>query len=97
MQLVIFVVLLLAALVSSAIALFIGLTRISETAIHASMIAAGASAVFWMITVVGAFNVETISNGSVLTRSYPSLGAVGVAGIGLAVLVIYRGSVEVLG
>ena len=97
MQLAIFVVLLLAALVSSAIALFIGLTRISDTAVQASMISAAASGVFWMLTVVGAFNVETISNGSTLTRSYPSLGAVGVAGIGLAILVIYRGSVEVLG
>lgn len=97
MQLTIFALLLVAAIVASALALFVGLTRSSETAVQISMISAAASAVFWSLVIVGAFNVETISNGSVITRSYPSLGGVGVAGAGLAILVVYRGSVEVLG
>jgi len=97
MQLAIFLMLLLFAVVSSAIALFVGLTRASDTAVQMAMMSAAASAVFWVLVIVGSYRVETISNGSALVRSYPSLSVVGLAGTGLAVAVIYRGSVEVLG
>jgi|APHM01.1.fsa_nt_gi hypothetical protein len=96
MQLTLWIVLLVTAIVSSAISLSVGMTRASDTAVQVSMVSAAGSGVFWLLSMVGAFRVETISNGSVITRSYPGVATLGVVGLGLAVLVIYRGSIEVL-
>jgi uncharacterized protein GlcG (DUF336 family) len=45
---------------------------------------------------VSAFNVVTVSGGSTITNSYPSLGALGVIGAGVSTLILGKGSLTLL-
>lgn len=96
MQLTIFAILLVAALIGSAVSLRLAMTRSTPNAVHYATVLAAGTGVCWLLVIVGAFNVETIDAGSTITRAYPSLGVVGVLGVGLAVLVTYKGAVESL-
>lgn len=96
MQLTIFAIVLVAGLVASAISLRLAMTRSTPNAVQFATVTGAASGIMWLLVTVGAFNVETISNGSTITRAYPSLGVVGVLGVGLSVLVVYKGSIEAL-
>jgi hypothetical protein len=96
MRLPIFLVLLAAGLVGTAAALRLA-TRVSDRQGVAFATGLGAGCVVvWLLVSISAFNVVTVSNGSELTHSYPSLGVLGVLGVGVSILVLGKGSLELL-
>ena len=97
MRLPIFVLLLGAAFIGTAVALRLS-TRVSQRQdiLFATGLAAGC-AVTWLLVTVSAFEVVTVSNGTELSNSYPALGALGVVGVGVSILISGKGSLELLG
>jgi hypothetical protein len=96
MRLPIFIVLLAAALVGTAAALRLA-TRVRDQ--QGVSFATGLSAgtlVLWLLVTVSAFNVVSVSNGAELANSYPSLGVLGVLGVGVSTLILGKGSLELL-
>jgi len=96
MRLPIYVLLLATSLVGTATALRLG-TRVSDRdgVLFATALAAG-TAVVWLLVSIASFNVVTVSNGTEIVHSYPALGAVGVLGVGVSVLVLGKGSLQLL-
>lgn len=96
MRLPIFLVLLAAALVGTAVALRLSTTVADRGGVtFATGLSAGTLGV-WLLVTIAAFNVVTVSNGSELTNSYPGLAAFGVAGAGVSTLILAKGSIELL-
>lgn len=96
MRLPIFVLLLGVGLVGTAIALR---TATSTTRRQGIAFATGVAAglvVVWLLVTIGAFNVVSVSGGTELTHSYPGLGVLGVVGVGVSVLILGKGSLELL-
>lgn len=96
MRLPIFLLLLGVALVGTAIALRLSTTVSREQDVmFATGLAAGTAAI-WLLVTISAFEVVTVSGGSELSNSYPSLGVLGVLGVGVSVLILGKGSLELL-
>jgi len=96
MRLPIFVLLLGVAFLGTAAALRLSTTVRDQAGVQfATGLSAGTLAV-WLLVTVSAFNVVTISGGSTITNSYPSLGALGVVGVGVSTLILAQGSLELL-
>lgn len=97
MWLPIYAILLVAALVGTAVALRLALSVRTESGVgYATALAAGVSTI-WLLVIVSSFNVVTVSNGTEIANSYPGLGVVGVLGAGVSVLIFGKGSIELLG
>jgi hypothetical protein len=97
MRLPIFLVLLAAALVGTAIALRIATTTRSRDGVEFATVLSAGTTPLWLLVTISAFNVVTVSGGSEFANSYPSLGVLGVLGVGVSVLVLAKGSIELLG
>ncbi len=93
---VIYLVLLVSALVGSGITLRIATSTSETRAVRYATALAASTVVLWLLVTIGSFNVVTVSNGSELTHSYPSLGVVGVLGVGTSIIVLVKGSIELL-
>lgn len=97
MRLPIFVLLLAGALVGTGLALRLSMTVRREAGVRFATGLSAATAVLWLLVTIAAFNVVSVSGGSELTYSYPSLGVLGVLGAGISVLILGKGSLELLG
>jgi len=96
MRLPIFVLLLAVGLVGTAIALRLGLTASRESGVEFATGLAGGTAAVWLLVTIASFNVVTVSGGTTITNSYPSLGVFGVVGVGVSILIFGKGSLELL-
>ena len=96
-RLPIFLLLLASALVGTGIALRLATTVSERSGVLFSVGLAAATSALWLLVTVSAFNVVSVSNGTELANSYPSLGVLGVLGVGVSVLILGRGSLELLG
>ena len=96
MRLPIFLVLLAAGLVGTAAALRLSTTVSREQDIMFATALSAGTVVMWLLVTISAFNVVTVSNGTELTNSYPSLGALGVVGVGVSLLISGKGATELL-
>jgi len=92
----IYLVLLVSALVGSGITLRIATSTSETRAVRYATALAASTVVLWLLVTIGSFNVVTVSGGSELTHSYPSLGVVGVLGVGTSIIVLVKGSIELL-
>jgi len=97
MRLPIFLVLLAGALVGTAIALRLATSTTDRQAVEFATGLAAGTAATWLLVTVAAFNVVSVSGGTEITHSYPSLGAFGVLGVGVSTLILGKGSLELLG
>jgi hypothetical protein len=97
LRLPIFLVLLSASLVGTAVALRLGTTTTRESGVQFATVLSGGLVGTWLLVTIAAFNVVSVSNGSELTHSYPGLAVLGVLGVGVSVLVLAKGSIELLG
>jgi hypothetical protein len=96
MRLPIFVLLLATGLLGTALSLRLA-TRVSDKqGIAFATGLAGGGVLVWLLVTISAFNVVSVSNGSELTHSYPSLATLGVVGVGVSLLVLGKGSLELL-
>lgn len=96
MRLPIFLVLFAAGLVGTGVALRTATSTTRQQGVQfATGLSAGLAAV-WLLVTIGAFNVVSVSNGTELTHSYPGLAALGVVGVGVSVLILGKGSLELL-
>jgi len=93
---VIYLVLLVSALVGSGITLRIATSTSETRAVRYATALAASTVVLWLLVTIGSFNVVTVSGGSELTHSYPSLGVVGVLGVATSIIVLVKGSIELL-
>ena len=96
MQLGIFLLLLASALVSTGVALRLATSVRDRSGVLFSVGLAAGSGVLWLLVTAGAFSVTTISDGVETTHSYPSLGVLGVLGVGVAALIVARGSITLI-
>lgn len=96
MRLPIFLVLLASALVGTGAALRLA-TRVSDRdgVLFATALSAGTAAL-WSLVAISAFNVVSLSGGSSFQNSYPALGVVGTLGVGVSLLILSKGSIELL-
>lgn len=96
MRLPIFLVLLTAALAGTAAALRLATQVASRQGVmYATGLSAG-TAVVWLLTSIASFNVVSVSGGETITNSYPGLGALAVLGVGVSVLILGKGSLELI-
>jgi drug/metabolite transporter (DMT)-like permease len=96
MRLPIFLVLLAASMLGTAVALRLGTTTTRESGVQFATALSGGLVGTWLLVTIAAFNVVSISNGSELTHSYPGLAVLGVLGTGVSILVLAKGSIELL-
>lgn len=96
MRLPIFVLLLAAALVGTGAALRLSMTVRDEAGVQFATALSAGTAALWLLVTVSSFNVLTVSGGSSITNSYPSLGALGVVGVGASILILGKGSLTLL-
>lgn len=96
MRLPIFLVLLAAALVGTAAALRLATSVSRRQDIMFATALSGGTVFVWLLVTISAFNVVSVSNGSELANSYPSLGVLGVVGVGVSILIAGKGSLELL-
>jgi len=96
MRLPIYLVLLAASLIGTASQLRLA-TRVRDRGgvAFATAMAAGTS-VTWLLVTSSSFAVTTVSNGTEIVNSYPSLGVLGVLGVGVSVVVLAKGAIELL-
>lgn len=97
MQLLIFVTLLVAALLTSGVAIRIGMRSTASAAVQYATVAAAAGVFLWVLVGIGSFNVVTVSNGAEIQNSYPALGTLGLAGTAANVAVVVKGAITLLG
>lgn len=97
MRLPIFLVLLSASLIGTALALRLATTVSDESGVGYATALSGGLTGLWLLVTISAFNVVSVSNGSELTHSYPGLAVVGVLGTGVSILVLAKGSLALLG
>ena len=96
MRLPIFVLLLAGALVGTALALRLATQVDDQQGVEFATGLSGGTLALWLLVTISAFNVVSVSNGSELTNSYPSLGVLGVVGVGVSTLILGKGSLELL-
>jgi len=96
MRLPIFLVLLAAALVGTAAALRLATRTTTDTGVEFATAMSGGLVGLWLLVSISALNVVSVSNGTELTHSYPALGILGVVGVGVSILILFRGSVALL-
>ena len=96
MRLPIYVVLLLTALVGTGVALRLSMTVRDEAGFQFATALSAGTAALWLLVTVSSFNVLTVSGGSSITNSYPSLGALGVIGVAASILILGKGSLALL-
>jgi hypothetical protein len=96
MRLPIFLVLFGAGLIGTGVALRAATTAQRRQAVAFATGIGGGSVALWLLVTIGAFNVVTVSNGSEITHSYPGLAVLGVVGVGVSMLVLAKGSLELL-
>ncbi|RAW44094.1 hypothetical protein DQW50_16360 [Halorubrum sp. 48-1-W] len=97
MRLPIFLVLFSSALLGTAGALRLATTVRDRQGIQYAVGLSAGCVVLWLLVTISAFNLVSVSGGSEFTHSYPSLGVLGVLGVGVSILVLTKGSVELLG
>ena len=97
MRLPIYLVLLVTSLVGTAVALRLSTTVRSRSGIQYATTLSAALVGLWLLVVVSSFNVVSVSGGSEFTNSYPGLAAVGVIGAGVSIVILGKGSIELLG
>lgn len=96
MRLPIFLLLFGAGLIGTGIALRTATTAARRQGVaFATGIGAG-SVALWLLVTIGAFNVVSVSNGTEITHSYPGLAVLGIIGVGVSMLVLAKGSLELL-
>jgi len=93
---VVYALLLVFALVGSGVTLRIATSTSETRAVQYATALSAATIVLWLLVTVGSFNVVTYSGGSEFTNSYPSLAVVGVLGVATSVIVLAKGSIELL-
>lgn len=96
MRLPIYVLLLAAALLGTAAALRLATQVASRQGVEYATGLSAATAVVWLLVTIASFNVVSVSGGTEFTNSYPSLGVLGVLGVGVSVLILGKGSLELL-
>jgi|SRR6056297_925206 len=96
MRLPIFLVLLSASLIGTGIALRMATTVSRRNDVLFATALGGGMALMWLLVAISAFSVVTVSGGSTITNSYPSLGVVGVVGVGVSITILGKGSLELL-
>lgn len=96
MRLPIFVLLLGLTLVGTTIALRLATTVSRRQNVEFATALAGGTAITWVLVGIAAFNVVSVSNGTEIANSYPSLGALSVVGVGVSILILAKGSIELL-
>ena len=96
MQVGIFIVLLAGALAATGYALRLATSVNDRSGIAFSVGLASGGLVLWLLVTVSAFNVVVVEGGNENVFSYPSLGVLGVLGVGVSVLIVGRGSIELL-
>lgn len=97
MRLPLFAILFTASLVGTAVALRLSTTARSESGVGYATALSGGLTALWLLVIISSFNVVTVSNGTELTHSYPGLAVVGVLGTGVSLLILAKGSIELLG
>jgi uncharacterized protein GlcG (DUF336 family) len=96
MRLPLFALLLAVAFLGTTVALRLGLTVSDDAGVQFATALSAGALVVWLLVTVSAFNVVTVSGGSTITNSYPSLGALGVIGAGVSTLILGKGSLTLL-
>jgi len=96
MRLPIYAVLLVAALAGTAVALRMATTVSRRNDVRFATALGAGTALMWLLVTIASFNVVTVSGGTSITNSYPSLGALGVVGVGVSITVLGKGSLELL-
>jgi len=96
MRLPIFVLLLAVGLVATGLAVRGATSARTQSEVEFATAAGGGGVGVWLLTTIGAFNVVSVSNGTEITHSYPGLAVLGVVGIGVSMLVLAKGSLELL-
>jgi hypothetical protein len=97
MRLPIYAILLTASLVGTAVALRMSTTVRTDSGIRYATTLSGGLTGLWLLVTVTSFNVVSVSNGTEITHSYPGLAVVGVLGTGVSILILGKGSLELLG
>lgn len=97
MRLPIFLLLMAAAMIATGIALRLAVSVSDRDGVATAIGLSAGGLVLWLLISISALNVVTVSNGTELTHSYPSLGILGVLGVGVSVLIMGRGSLELIG
>lgn len=97
MRLPLYAILLTASLVGTAVALRLSTTVRSESGIGYATALSGGLTGLWILVTITSFKVVSISNGTEITHSYPGLAVVGVLGTGVSILILGKGSLELLG
>lgn len=97
MRLPIYAILLTASLVGTAVALRMSTTVRTDSGIRYATALSGGLTGLWLLVAVTSFNVVSVSNGTEITHSYPGLAVVGVLGTGVSILILGKGSLELLG
>lgn len=96
MRLPIFLVLFAAALLGTAAALRMATSVTQRDDVMYATALSGGTVFMWLLVTISAFNVVSVSNGTEITNSYPSLGVLGVVGVGVSILISGKGSLELL-
>lgn len=96
MRLPIYLVVLAAALVATGVALRVATQSRRQPAVQFATLLGGGGFALWLLVTISSFRVVTVSNGTELTHSYPSLAALSVAGAGVSTIVLVKGSIELL-
>jgi len=97
MRLPIFILLLGAALVGTAVALKIGTSTTRRASVEFATALSAGTAALWILVTISAFHVVSLDGGTEITHSYPGLGVLGVVGVAISVAVVVKGSIELLG
>jgi hypothetical protein len=97
MRLPIYAILLAASLVGTAVALRLSTTVRAESGIRFATALSGGLTGLWLLVTITSFNVVSVSNGSEIAHSYPGLAVIGVLGTGVSILILAKGSIELLG
>jgi len=92
----VYAIVFISAIVGSGIALRIATSTTEIRRVQFATALSAATAVLWLLVTAGSFNVVVYSGGSEFSNSYPSLGVVGVLGVAISVIVLAKGSIELL-
>lgn len=97
MRLPIYAILLTVSFVGTAVALRLATTVRSESGIGYATALSGGLSALWLLVIISSFNVVSVSNGNEIAHSYPGLAVIGVLGAGVSILILAKGSIELLG
>ena len=97
MRLPLYAILFTAALVGTFIALRLALTVRGGSGVRFATTLSGGLVGLWLLVVITSFNVVTVSNGTEFSHSYPGLAVFGFLGLGVSLLILGKGSIELLG